>query len=168
MGAFLNHAVDRISIIKFEDAGSKSESHHILISEYFRIINNFLDKLSVSVENYPIVRVASVLGKVTAIDIIKACPALKNIQNVYIKAICYSYLEVSALADEGVVEVIEYMDLYEPMLKFLERGGRFRLIQGELLVELSAYPLSYWRGLKIAKQDISDDHLDIIDRDTNY
>lgn len=55
----------------------------------------------------------------------KACPILEDINNLYIKAICYYHLEICSLVDEGVEEANEYRDLYEPMIKLLERGGVF-------------------------------------------
>lgn len=164
MGELLNDAVNRISLIDFEKAGNKfCESHHVLISEYFRRINVVLDTLSISNDNYPLIRIASVLQKSIHIDIMKACPILEDINNLYIKALCYYHLEICSLVDEGVDEANEYRDLYEPMIKFLERGGSFYIRQGELLIGTSAYPLNYWRELQVTKQDISEANLDRVD-----
>ncbi|KHL91216.1 hypothetical protein QW71_35955 [Paenibacillus sp. IHB B 3415] len=168
MGALLNDAVNRISLINFEDGGNKfCESHHILISEYFRRVNAVLNTLSLNIDKYPIFRIASVLGNSQHVDIMKVCPMLKDINNLYIKAICYYYLEICSLVDERVDKANEYADLYEPMIKLLERGGSFNLRQGELLIGTSAYPLSYWRELNITKQDISEANLERVDRETN-
>lgn len=168
MGVLLNDAVNRISLINFEDERDNfCESHHILIIEYFRRVNAVLDTLSITSDKYPIIRIASVLGKSLHVDIMKVCPMLKDINNLYIKAICYCYLEISSLVDEGFDEAKEYVNLYEPIIKLLERGGSFSIRQGELLVGTSAYPLSYWRELNIKKQDISDANLDGVDRKIN-
>lgn len=41
------------------------------------------------------------------------------------KVICYCYLEIFELVDWGVSSVIRYVDFYELIIKFLERGGSF-------------------------------------------
>lgn len=94
----------------------------------------------------------------------RACPQLDTLHNVYMKAVCYSYLEVCELIDLGVDDAIQNADLHEPMLKFFERDGTFNIRKGELEVGDAAYPLMYWRNLAIPVQDISDNSLDLIDR----
>ncbi|AKG36438.1 hypothetical protein [Paenibacillus durus] len=166
MGEILNQAIERLSSIHFESIGDKlRESHHILISEYFRRANAFIDTLSVPVDKYPIFSVASVLGKTLHVDISKVYPKLEEVNNLYIKALCYCYLEISALADEGVSEALKYVDLYDPMIKLFERGGSFSIRQGEMVVGTSAYPLNYWRDLNIPIKDISDSILDRVDKE---
>ncbi|WP_141694974.1 hypothetical protein [Paenibacillus kribbensis] len=166
MGRILNQAVERLSSIHFESLGDQvCDSHHILISEYFRRVNAFIESSSVAVNKYPIFSIASVLGKTVSLDVSKVCPKLEELENIYIKALSYCYLEISALADEGVKEALDHIDLYEPMIKFFERGGSFYIRQGEILVGRSAYPLNYWRNLNIPIQDISDVTLNKLDNE---
>ncbi|MGF9699361.1 hypothetical protein [Paenibacillus sp. MABNR03] len=120
--------------------------------------------MDASVDRYPIFSFAKVLGK-SVNGIYRACPKLDFIQNPYIKAIGYCYLEISELADQVVHEAIKHIDLYEPMIKFLERGGSFTIRQGEMIVGSSAYPLTYWRNLNIPIQDISDVALESVDKE---
>ncbi|MGE7093150.1 hypothetical protein ACQKII_17165 [Lysinibacillus sp. NPDC048646] len=164
----MNIAVKRLSTIQFENVSYKiKESHHVLIREYFRRINVFLDNVDIVVDKYPIFSISKVLGKTLEGDIFNVCPKVGVINNLYIKAICLCYLEISELADEGVSEAIEYIDLYEPIIKFLERGGDFSIRQGEMIVGSSSYPLKYWRDLDIPVNDISDVSLDRIDKKSN-
>ncbi|MEB2282577.1 hypothetical protein LAV73_21860 [Lysinibacillus xylanilyticus] len=164
MGDLLSIALKRISTIQFENIDDKiKESHHVLIREYLRRINVFLDNLGIGVDEYPIFSVSKTLGKSSNINIFKICPKLDKINNLYIQVICYCYLEISQLADEGVDEAMDYIDLYEPMIKFFERRGVFWIRQGELIVGKSVYPLSYWRHLEIQPSDISDDLLSEMD-----
>ncbi|WP_027088401.1 hypothetical protein [Cohnella panacarvi] len=164
MGTLLNNAVKRISSIRFENVGDKvRQSHHVLISEYFRRVNAFLDAFGAHTDKYPIFSIAKVLEKNVDTNIYDLCPNLHEINHVYVKAICYGYLEIYALADEGVSEAIEFIDLYEPMIKLFERGGSFGIRQGELLVGRSSYPLKYWRELHIPLHDISDSALNRVD-----
>lgn len=161
---FLNKAIERLSSISFEDIETKSkESYHVLIKEYFRRANLFLDAMDTSIDRYPIISFAKILGKSVDEKVYQACPNLGTLKNPYIKAICYCYLEISDLADQAVNEAMEYIDLYEPIIKFFERGGSFTIRQGEMLVGSSAYPLLYWRDLNIPIQDISDEALNNMD-----
>ncbi|MCF2715788.1 hypothetical protein LWE69_00165 [Paenibacillus sp. UKAQ_18] len=126
MGRILNQAVERLSSIHFESLEDQvCDSHHILISEYFRRVNAFIESASVAVDKYPIFSIANVLGKTVNLDISKVFPKLEKLENIYIKALGYCYLEISALADQGIKEALDHVDLYEPIIKFLERGGVF-------------------------------------------
>ena len=168
MGDLLNIALERLSTIQFENIDDEiKESHHVLIREYLRRVNVFLDNLEIDVDKYPIISISKALGKSIDSNIFKICPKLDKINNLYIRAICYCYLEISQLADEGVDEAVDYIDLYEPMIKFFERGGTFWIRQGELIVGKSAYPLRYWRDLDVPRNDISDDSLSEIDNRSN-
>ena len=168
MGPLLNKAVERLSSIPFEDLGTGSrESSHVLLREYFRRTNQFLNEMGISIDRYPVFSFAKVIGESVNDEVYKACPKADLIQNPYMKAICYCYLEISELADQGVSSATRYVDLYEPIIKFLERGGSFTIRQGELLVGSSAYPLTYWRDLDIPVQDISDMALERVDTKDN-
>lgn len=162
----LAKAIERLSAISFQiNSSSLQNSHHTLICEYLRRVNVFLDKLNVSPDRYPLFSFAKMLGRKIDPDVYRSCPQLNTINNPYMKAICYSYLEVCDLIDQGVDDAIKYADLYDPMLKFYERGGSCTIRKGELVVGDAAYPLMYWRTLVIPVQDISDISLDLIDRD---
>lgn len=157
MGHLLTTAIERLSSISFEDTEDNLlESSHVLIKEYFRRVNQLLNEMDTSINQYPLFSFAKILGKGIDEKVYRACSKLDTIQNSYVKVICCGYLEVSELADQGVDEAIQYLDLYEPMIKLFERGGSFIIRQGEMVVGSSAYPLKYWRHLNISVQDISD------------
>lgn len=158
MGQLLTKAIERLSSISFEDTEDSSleSSSHVLIKEYLRRVNQLLKEMDASINQYPLLSFAKILGKAIDEEVYRACSKLDTLGNSYVKVICYCYLEVSELADQGVDEAIQYIDLYEPMIKFFERGGSFIIRQGEMVVGSSAYPLKYWRHLNISVQDISD------------
>lgn len=157
MGHLLTTAIERLSSISFEYTEDNSlESSHVLIKEYLRRVNQLLNEIDTSIDQYPLFSFARILGKAIDEKVCRACSKLDTIQNTYVKVICCGYLEVSELADQGVDEAIQYIDLYEPMIKFFEQGGCFTIRQGEMVVGGSAYPLKYWRHLNISVQDISD------------
>ncbi|WP_419890525.1 hypothetical protein [Paenibacillus xylanexedens] len=164
MGHLLNKAVERLSFIPFEDLGKNSlESYHVLIKEYLRRVNHFLNEMDTSVDRYPVFSFAKTIGETVDEKVYQACPSLGILQNPYMKAICYCYLEITELADQGTNQAIKYINLYEPIIKFIERGGSFTIKQGEMIVGNAAYPLTYWRGLDIEEQDISDIALERVD-----
>ncbi|OMF02797.1 hypothetical protein MHI48_30125 [Paenibacillus sp. FSL H7-0942] len=158
MGQLLTKAIERLSSISFEDTEDSSleSSSHGLIKEYLRRVNQLLNEMDASIDQYPLFSFAKILGKAIDEKVYRACSKLDTLGKPYVKVICYGYLEVSELADQGVGEAIQYIDLYEPMIKLFERGESFTIRQGEMVVGDSAYPLKYWRHLNISVQDISD------------
>jgi len=156
MGQLLTKAIERLSFISFEDTENSSlESSHVLIEEYLRRVNQLLYEMDASIDQYPLFSFAKILGKAIDEKVYRACSKLDTLGNPYVKVICYGYLEVSELADQGVDEAIQYIDLYEPMIKFFERGGSFTIRQGEMVVGGSAYPHKYWKHLNISVQDLA-------------
>ncbi|MEO3943978.1 hypothetical protein [Gorillibacterium sp. CAU 1737] len=154
MGDHLHFAASRLSAIQFVNSGATlQESHHALIREYFRRINDCLNHLGFDVDLYPIVWLSKALGIAPDDKLFHHCPQIQEIDNPYLKAVCYGYLDICKLADEGVSEAIHYLDLYEPMIQFIERGGIFTIRQGEMVVGRSCYPLKYWRDLDIPAYD---------------
>ncbi|MEK4663635.1 hypothetical protein MHH93_17265 [Priestia sp. FSL H7-0729] len=158
MGHLLTKAIERLSSISFEDTEDSSleSSSHVLIKEYLRRVNQLLNEMDASIDQYPLLSLAKILGKAIDEEVYQACSELDTLGNPYVKLICCGYLEVSESADQGVDEAIQYLDLYEPMLKLFERGWSFIIRQGEMVVGSSAYPLKYWRHFNISVQDISD------------
>ncbi|WP_434748737.1 hypothetical protein [Paenibacillus amylolyticus] len=163
MGYLLNKAVERLKSINDVTEEKLQESHHILILEYFRRVNLFLDRKAISIDRYPIFSFAKIIGETINDEVYDCLPKLNIFQNVYIKAVCYSFLEISELADRDVEEAYKHIDLFEPIIKFLERGGSFTIRQGEMMVGNSTYPLIYWRDKVIEEQDISERTLQILD-----
>jgi len=164
MGELLQAAIHRLSVIPFERIGGNiQDSHHTLIKEYFRRVNAFLNQTGVEIEKYPIFSVGKVLHRTADIHVFQVCPQLDTLNNLYMKAICYAHLEISALADEGIAEAVQYLHLYEPVIELLEQGAQFTIRQGELIMGTSAYPLEYWRNLDIIPQDIHEHTLKKMD-----
>ncbi|MCM3784960.1 hypothetical protein M3231_18480 [Neobacillus mesonae] len=166
MGYHLDKAINRLTAITNnygENNNLQKESHHVLASEFFRRVNAFIETSHAQVETYPIFSVAKALGKKTNIDLFNLCPQIRGINHLYVKAVCYGYLELSVLADESDREAKDHIEIYEPMIKLLERNGSFNIRQGELVVGRSSYPIDYWRNLNVSSSDISDDNLDRLD-----
>ena len=163
MGYLLNKAVERLKSINDVTEEKLQESHHVLIVEYFRRVNIFLNMRAINIDRYPIFSFAKTIGETINNEVYDCLPKLNIFQNVYMKAVCYSFLEISELADRGVQEAYKHIDLFEPIIKFMERGGSFTIRQGEMMVGDSAYPLNYWRDKVIEEQDISERTLQILD-----
>ncbi|MEC0235048.1 hypothetical protein P4H71_11985 [Paenibacillus kribbensis] len=86
--------------------------------------------------------------------------------NLLCKTICLRYLEWVSLVEEGKIISGEYQDIFEPLIKYFERGGTLRLDQGIYLdYGFGAFPIDNWRERysKLHAIDISDDNLDNID-----
>lgn len=165
MSERVNNAIERINKIKWDNIKSSGRaSNGVLVREYLRRATLFIHSVGVMVK-YPFFNAAKAIGKEPITDIVKVCPLIEKLDNALYKGLCQSYIEWSALADEGEPTAIEYQDLYEPLIKLFERGGgRFSIHHGELIIDSAAYPLNYWyNNVSAEPMDISDSALDNYD-----
>ncbi|WP_223275695.1 hypothetical protein [Paenibacillus elgii] len=90
--------------------------------------------------------------------------------NLLCKTICLRYLEWVSLVEKGKIMSNEYQDVYEPLIKYFERGGTLRIDQGIYLdYGFGAFPIDNWRERysKLQATDISDENLDNVDIENN-
>lgn len=77
MGQLLTKAIERLSFISFEDTENSSlESSHILIKEYLRRVNQLLNEIEASIDQYPLFSFAKILGKAIDEKVYRACSEL--------------------------------------------------------------------------------------------
>ncbi|WP_440114810.1 hypothetical protein [Paenibacillus sp. QZ-Y1] len=95
MGHLLTTAIERLSSISFEDTEDSSlESSHVLIKEYLRRVNQLLNEMDASIDQYPLFSFSKILGKAIDEKVYRACSKLDTLVNPYVKVICYGYIEV--------------------------------------------------------------------------
>ncbi|EPY11656.1 hypothetical protein SAMN04488689_107158 [Paenibacillus sp. cl6col] len=162
---FMEKATTRISKIAWGTSETKKKSSELLITEYLRRSALFLE--GYSFESGPFFSPAKVVGSNLDLeDIIAGIFFESGRPNLLCKTICLRYLEWVSLVEEGKIISDEYQDIYEPLIKYFERGGTLRLDQGIYLdYGFGAFPIDNWRERysKLHAIDISDVNLDKVD-----
>lgn len=83
--------------------------------------------------------------------------------------LCECYLEWSYLVDVKNEIAIKYNNLYEPIIKLFERGGKISYHKNELICGKIGWPRNcYTLPRKVFIKKISNDFLDNIDYMGNY
>lgn len=169
MNDFLEKAITRISKIAWGTSETKKKSSELLIAEYLRRSSQFLD--GYSIESVPFFSPAKVLGSPLDLeDIITSVFSESGKPNLLCKTICLRYLEWVSLVGEGKILNGESQDIFEPLIKYFERGGTLRLDQSIYLdYGFGAFPIDNWRERysKLHAIDISDENLDNVDIESN-
>ncbi|WP_231574858.1 hypothetical protein [Paenibacillus sp. FSL R7-0273] len=166
---FLEKAITRISKIAWGTSKTKRKSSELLIAEYLRRSSLFLEKYSI--ESGPFFSPSKVLdSNLDLEDVITGIFSASDKPNLLCKTICLRYLEWVSLVGEGKIINGDYQDIYEPIIKYFERGGTLRLDQGIYLdYGFGAFPIDNWRERysKLHAIDISDENLDNVDIESN-
>lgn len=126
-------ARNRIKKINWEYKDEFRPSHPILVAEFIRRGNLFLDHIQYNPDSRRAVFSATQkLGIDLPIDIEKVCTELNQIKMATTRAICTFYLEWAYLVDQGEPIAIQFQDLYDPIIKLYERGGNIYYRHHEL------------------------------------
>lgn len=170
MGQYFETAKKRLGDINWEFIDGHRPSHEVLIREYFRRLNNFYDWCNYQEQDRSFFLN---IGKFVDADL--PTDEIHNACRELIKApsrtfiICDMYLRWSYVMDQELPVTLQFHDLFDPILKLFERGGRFRqdhggIICGSLFInrDISVYPE---RSFPL---DISDEALDKYDNQFYY
>ncbi|MGG4221584.1 hypothetical protein ABEW32_25605 [Paenibacillus jamilae] len=161
----IEQAITRLSKITWSTSELKKKSSELLITEYLRRSSLFLEINSI--ESGPFFSPAQVLGtNLDLEDVITSIFTEPGKPNLLCKTICLRYLEWASLVKKGELIDGEYQDIYEPLIKYFERGGSLRIDQGIYLdYGYGAFPIDNWREryIKLQAADISDENLKKID-----
>ncbi len=161
----IEQAITRLSKITWSTSELKKKSSELLITEYLRRSSLFLEIYSI--ESGPFFSPAQVLGtNLDLEDVITSIFTEPGKPNLLCKTICLRYLEWASLVKKGELIDGEYQDIYEPLIKYFERGGSLRIDQGIYLdYGYGAFPIDNWREryIKLQAADISDENLKKID-----
>lgn len=176
MCSLFEEAVERIRLIDFSKDECRKSSVSNLFTEYRRRMSIFLKYVcnDNNTRRYFIVRAAKEIGKQLDdekfLNNLNLCPNITNVNYHFVKHICAVYLEWSTLLDDGDAIAYRFYDIYEPLIKFIEIGGRFRSEHG--FVEVPRYSIHRCDSFKLANLkpiDISEDALKMYDEmDINY
>lgn len=164
MGPTFEAARMRVSKINWEYEDEYRPSHVLLVEEFIRRGHVFLDYI----HKYPDRRVAvysaaNVIGAKLPIDLEETCLELNQIYGTA-SAICTFYLEWAYLLDQKVPVALQFHDLYEPIMKLYERGGRISYREYELVCRANGWPRNSAMILRnVPPRDIRDEALEEYD-----
>ncbi|MGG0883432.1 hypothetical protein [Brevibacillus parabrevis] len=160
-----DEALRRLNQIDWEKVGSVEEPWNMaLVKEYIRRASVLIKTYSLKTP-YPFFNAANALGFDMELDLDKVCPSLTKVDNSLITAMCVSYLEWAILADKEEKHASQFADLYEPIIKLFEKGGKVNRRHGEILAGGQAFPLA--NADYMSKQeaiDITDEGLENYNR----
>ncbi|MCP1308415.1 hypothetical protein [Paenibacillus tyrfis] len=149
---------------RYEEVRSRGEytADATLIAEYYRrvvVLLQFMSKDSASI----LMGMSKVIhphNEPIDIDrLLDICPNLKEIDFMILRIICCNYLQWCSLLDTGNPIAMKYHDIYEPMMKLIERGGgRISIHHHELVGGFGAFS----RSISTSRGDMEE--FDISDR----
>lgn len=156
----------RIEQINWDKAQYDKSSHKILVQEFIRRGNIFRDFYdSKNTKRLAVFSTAQIINATIPKEIQRIIEDKNLIEHGWtMAALCEYYLEWSYLIDINNEVAIEYSDLYEPVIKLFERGGRLSYHQNELICGKVGWPRNcYSFPRKVFIEEISDKILDNID-----
>lgn len=125
---------ERIKSINWESTGKDKPSYSILVTEFIRRGNLFLDLNSKDDNRRTVFNAAEILNFNIPFHVKEECSGLVN-GNVdwVIEYLCTFYLEWAYVVDKQVPIALQFHDLYDPIIKLFERGGRISYHHNELV-----------------------------------
>ena len=160
---YLEKAVTRINKINWDNIGKLGDGlDGDLAYEYLRRTAKFYEKSLI--KPYPpfYLDVVKVLGykfgeELFDMDRSRLLPdhSIKNLSvTLMMLEIVKGYLKLSKFLDENPCYT-EYLEIYDPLIRILERGGRFQYKDGGIMVQNSGlFPLYGWYEKFLGKEPI--------------
>ncbi|MGO4532716.1 hypothetical protein AB4Z30_26835 [Paenibacillus sp. 2TAF8] len=167
MNSNFEQARKRIKNINWDNKSLDKPSHTILVTEFIRRGNIFLDFNSKDDNRRAVFNATEVIDYEIPAHIKEGCNGLIEANVDWItEYLCTFYLEWAYVLDKQMPIALKFQDLYDPIIKLFERGGRISYHHNELVCGKHAWPRN--SGLitrELPPQDIKDDVLDAIDNE---
>lgn len=160
---YMNELIERINNIKWDVVGkNNSEVEADFGYEYLRRLAKFFKEESIMPIKPVMANIAKLLGDVEEEIVISdylSPEAVEFAGEGMSKNILKYYLQLARYADKNP-NVDKYLSIYDPLIKLLERGGKYVLSINELeIVNVARYPLRQWYERFVAKEPINIDEL---------
>ena len=141
MNHFFEKARERIQKINWSYKEPSKPSHAILVSEFITHGNIFMDYCNYDPNNRRAIFSASKICEIELpIDAKSECIELNEIKDGWAKMISTFYLEWSFLIDQNFPASLKFKELYDPIIKLYERGGRISYHNNELISGKYGWP----------------------------
>jgi hypothetical protein len=148
-GRSLSLGLKRLLDIDWNEQGDP-EHYEQLVAEYLRRVAKMANDLQLSLTS-PLFKPTSVIaidGSHSAMamgEFIELSGNEERLKNAYVRRSCECFLEWNEGVDAGEKVAVAYPDIFDPLIALIERGGKFGLHHGELLIGKCAIPLSNWK-----------------------
>lgn len=165
MNTNFKQANERIKNINWENKNVDKPSHAILVTEFIRRGNVFLDFNSKDDNRRAIFNAAEIINFDIPAQIKEECNKLLNLNLDWVtEYLCTFYLEWAYVVDKQIPIAMKFHDLYDPIIKLFERGGRISYHHNELVCGRDAWSRNSGAILRgVPPQDIRDEVLDALD-----
>ncbi|MCP1225524.1 hypothetical protein [Sebaldella sp. S0638] len=141
-------SINRIENIDWESLDFQSKNgDYRFIDEYLRRLANFIKEKKIENKNAVCFNIAKELGYDKEVDLSKYLndTILEKLDKILlVKYIITYYVQLSKLADKNS-EVTQYLNIYEPLIRLLEKGTVFLYKErGIMIPNVSLHPLGGW------------------------
>lgn len=158
-------SITRLQEIEWGNIDSNKPSLQILVNEFIRRGNKFRDMYEAeNKKRMAIFSAAQIINAPIGVNIEEIINDFKiSSKGWTTEYLCKFYLEWCYLFTEGRKEVIQSHGIYEPIIKFYERGGILTYHNNELICGHYFWPRNCYSIPREPEFDISNKYLDIID-----
>lgn len=165
----LEQAKERIKSINWESNTMDKPSYAILVTEFIRRGNIFMDFNSKEDNRRAVFNAAEIINFDVPVHIKEEFNKLVNEDIDWVtKYLCTFYLEWSYVVDQQLPIALQFHDLYDPIIKLFERGGRISYHHNELVCGKHAWPRNSGAITReLSPRDIKDEVLDALDNEKN-
>jgi len=145
----------------------KRPSYAVLLSEHLRRSSLFYDYFQKDSMRIIVFSAMELIDMQLPINKLDECTeTLQNVKGIFVREVCTYYLEWAYLIGEGVPIAVQFQELYLPIIKLFERGGRIQYDKGLLIIGgLTCLRFVSSDSSLFEPEDISDSYLDEIDKD---
>ncbi|MCM3172054.1 hypothetical protein [Paenibacillus sp. MER 99-2] len=145
----------------------KRPSYIVLLSEHLRRSSLFYDYLHKDSMRTIVFNPMELIDMQLPEKVLEKCmESLQNVEGIFVREVCKHYLEWAYLIGEGVPIAVQFKELYLPIIKLFERGGRIQYDKGLLIIGgLTCSRFVSSESSLFEPEDISESYLDVIDKD---
>ncbi|WP_438496261.1 hypothetical protein [Paenibacillus sp. IHBB 3054] len=147
----------------------KRPSYVVLLSKHLRRSSLFYDYFHKDSMRIIVFSAMELIDMQLPKNILDECTeSLQNVKGIFVREVCIQYLEWAYLIGEGVPIAVQFRELYLPIIKLFERGGRIQYDKGLLIIGgLTCSRFVSLESSLFESEDISDSYLDEIDKDVS-
>lgn len=158
-------AKKRVRNINWEIKNYDKPSHAVLVTEFIRRGNIFLDSNSIGDNRRAIFNAVEIIQFDVPSHIKENYIEQDNVNiDWVVEYLCTYYIDWAYAVEQEIPIALKFHDLYDPIIKLFERGGRIGYHHNELICGTRGWPRNSGAITRdLLPQDISDETLNALD-----